>query len=191
MMISSRMIWPSMACGIDCPHEDVQISNNAAVAGDPSKLHIGKNVRIDDFCLFVVVKDIYLENNCHVGPYCYLNSSGGGIFLSDGVALSARCSVYTSSDDYRYIGKKGPQWPEEDKKSVKQGVFMGDNVVIGAHSVILPGANIQSNVSVAALSLVPHMTLITGYFYKGVPVEIIKPLIEVDETEEDTNDIPF
>jgi len=63
----------------------------------------------------------------------------------------------------------------EGAKGVMQAVRIGDNVSIGADTMVLPGVVIEDNVIVGANSLVPKGAhLERGSVYGGVPVQKIR-----------------
>ena len=56
---------------------------------------------------------------------------------------------------------------------------IGDRCLIGMGSIILDGAVIESDVMIAAGTLVsPHKRLASGYLYMGRPAKAVRPLTE-------------
>ena len=76
--------------------ENVFISRKASFY-DVENIHIGNNVRIDDFC--ILSGKITLGSFIHISAYCVLYGANG-IELEDYSGLSARCTVYSASDDF-------------------------------------------------------------------------------------------
>lgn len=66
-------------------------------------------------------------------------------------------------------------------------VVIGNNVLIGANSTILPGVTIGDNAVVSAASLV-HKSVPAGAFVGGNPMKIIYTKEEMDKRNAQTND---
>lgn len=77
--------------------KNVRISRKASFYG-VSKISIGNNVRIDDFCILSGKIDI--GNYIHIAAYSALYGGDDGIFLDDFVNISSRVCIYSVSDDY-------------------------------------------------------------------------------------------
>lgn len=116
----------------------------AARFSDRPTLRIGSNTGIGHLCSFVVAKRITIGDYCHI-------AGGTRIFDSSGHPLDPaqrKANRPPSSDDVR-------------------PVTIGDNVWIGAHSVIFPGVTVGDNSVVATGSVVtgdvPPNTMVAGY----------------------------
>jgi len=72
-------------------------------------------------------------------PGVYINAYGG-LKLGDNVAIAPNTTIVTTNH-YKY---------DHRKKSKTMGVEIGNNVWIGSHCVILPGAKIGDEVTVGA-----------------------------------------
>jgi acetyltransferase-like isoleucine patch superfamily enzyme len=105
----------------------------------------------------------------HVAPYGYFLVDSQSIEIGDDVAIGPFCCFFCLSNSY---AAKEPLF----RKNYRCGdIFIGDNVFIGAHCVVLPGARIEPNVIIAAQSTVSG-TLESGYIYGGSPARKIKAL---------------
>lgn len=113
---------------------------------------IGDNVRIDDFCIFK--GHVEIGSYIHVAAFCSVSGAYAKVALDDFCTLSNRVSIFTGSDDYRANTLNNSQVPEELTTITKGAVTIGRAVLIGAHSVILPGVTIGESSSVGALALV-------------------------------------
>ena len=140
---------------------------------------VGKHCRIDDGA--ILTGNIVLGDYVHIGPYCVL-TGGEGIHIGDYTGLAAFVSVLTASDDFSGRSMVNPCIPEEYKPHLRRDkVLIGENVIIGSHSVVMPGVNIGDGVSIGAHSLVKH-DCIPNYLYGGVPAkEIRKKSMEIWE----------
>ena len=114
-----------------------------------------------------------LGENSHIAPYGYFLIEDQTILIGDDVAIGPYCSFFCSSNTY---SAEKPLFRENYEKG---NIRIGNNVFIGAQSVILPGAIIEDNVIVAAHSTVKG-TLESGWIYGGSPCKPIKNLTEDD-----------
>lgn len=133
---------------------------------------IGDNVRIDDFCVLSAgTGGIEIGRNVHVAVYSSLIGRGK-ITLSDYSNISARVSIFSSSDDYSGHWMTNPTVPEDFTNVTHSDVFIGKHAIIGCGSVILPGVKVNEGVAIGALSLVKgNCRAFT--IYAGVPAKKI------------------
>ena len=90
----------------------------------------------------------------------------------------------TISNDVQFITHDGAVWVfrnQEPNIELVLPIQVGDNVFIGARSIILPGSIIEHDVVVGAGSLVKGR-LESGFVYAGVPVKKIKSTQEYRES---------
>ena len=151
---------------------NVLISPKASFYG-AENIHIGNNVRIDDFCVFSAGKGgIYIGNYIHIAVYSSLIGSEK-IVLSDYSNISARVSIYSSNDDYSGRFMSNPMIPAEFTNVTHAPVIIGKHVIIGSGSIVLPGVSINDGAVIGALSFVKRdcdeFTL-----YAGNPLKRIK-----------------
>lgn len=151
--------------------EHVSISDKASIY-NPSKITIGANVRIDDFCTLSAGNGgIKIGNHVHLSVGCSLIGAGK-ITVSDFAGISARVSIFSSNDDYSGAALTGPTVPEEYRNVTHADVFIGKHVVIGSGSVVLPGITLEEGVAVGALSLIKKDCLAFGIYF-GAPAKRI------------------
>lgn len=87
----------------------------------------------------------------HVSRPSQLNPEGYPLIIGDDVTVGHKCMLH--------------------------GCRIGDNVLVGMGAIVLDGAIIESEVFIAAGSLVPpRKRLESGYLYVGNPVEQKRPL---------------
>jgi galactoside O-acetyltransferase len=172
----TAMGFASLGCG-------VRVSDRASFYG-VSRIHLGDNVRIDDFCVLSAGEGgIYLGRNIHIAVYvCMIGA--GRITLGDFSNVSSRVSIYSSSDDYSGKAMTNPTVPDEYKNVEHADVQIGRHVIIGSGSVVLPGAILEDGVAVGALSLMRGRSPAFGV-YAGVPARRIRErsrdLIEIEQ----------
>lgn len=152
--------------------ENVFLSDKASFYGC-SNIKIGNNVRIDDYCVISSGSGgIEIGNYIHVAVYSSLIGSGK-IQLGDFSNISSRVAVYSSNDDYSGAWMTNPMIPTCYTNVTHADVFLGRHVIIGAGSIVLPGAILGEGVAVGALSLVSGNCEEFG-IYSGVPARKIK-----------------
>jgi len=153
----------------DCG-ENVKISTRASIYG-ADKISIGNNVRIDDFCIVSAGDGISIGSYVRIAVYSSLIGKGK-IELGDFSGLSARVSVYSSSDNYSGKFMTNPMVPDEYTGVHHSSVKLGRHVIVGTGSVILPGSILEEGVAVGALSLVKGRCREFG-IYSGTPAKRI------------------
>ena len=116
--------------------EHVQISRKVSIYG-ASQMRIGNHVRIDDFC--VLSGKITFGNYIHIAVMTALFGGTAGITLEDFSAISSRCAVYATTDDYSGEYMTNPTVPEEYTNVINAPVRIGKHAIIGTGSTILQG----------------------------------------------------
>jgi acetyltransferase-like isoleucine patch superfamily enzyme len=145
----------------------VQISERASIY-NPGRIHIGDNVRIDDFAVLAAGEGgILIGNFVHVAVGSTLIGRGA-ITMSDFSGLSSRVSIYSSSDDYSGRALTNPTVPAQFTAVTHAPVHLGRHVIVGSGSVLLPGVVIEDGCAVGALSLVTKRCESYG-IYVGTP----------------------
>src|SRR3989338_322262 len=160
------------ALGFSSVGENVQISAKASFYG-VSRIALGSNVRIDDFCVLSAgVGGISIGDHVHIAVGATLIGAGK-ITLCDYVGISSKSSIYSSNDDYSGAVMTGPTVPSEYTNVCNADVFMGKHVIVGSGSIVLPGVVLEEGVAVGALSLVNRDCQAFGV-YAGNPARRIK-----------------
>lgn len=149
--------------------ENVLISRYARFYG-ASKILIGNNVRIDDFCL--LSGDITLGNFIHISAYCALYG-GLGIEMHDFTGLSPRTTIFSANDDFSGNFLMSPLVYKEFTNVSGGKVTIEKFSQIGSGSIVLPDLNIEEGVAVGAFSLV-NKSLPRWGIYAGIPAKFIK-----------------
>lgn len=151
---------------------NVLISDKASIYG-AERIHIGDNVRIDDFCVISAGKGgIEIGNYVHIAVFSSLIGAGK-IVVCDYAGLSSRVSVYSSNDDYSGNFMTNPMVPAEYTNVAAADVVLGKHVIIGSGSVILPGVTLYEGVAIGALSLISKDCQ-AFCIYHGNPAKKIK-----------------
>lgn len=128
--------------------KDTRIGRNTRIsAGFTGRIHIGRNVLIDDGCFIMAQGKIIVGNNTWIAAYCFITDFN-----------------HKYADDKKLMFEQGYE--------IKP-VTIGDNVWIGTHAVILPGVTIGDRSVIGAGSVVtkdvPANSVVVGN-----PAKIIK-----------------
>lgn len=144
---------------------NVLISRKSSIYS-PTKIFIGHNVRVDDFC--VLSGSICIGNYVHIAAYSSLYGGNAGIIIGDYSNISSRVAIYALSDDYSGNSMTNPTIPEKYKLVTQKKVVIDNNVIIGTGSTVLPGVVLSQGTAVGAMSLVKESTEPWG-IYCGIP----------------------
>ena len=154
-----------LALGFASVGEDVQISNKACFYGS-SKMRIGNHVRIDDFCIFI--GKITLGDYIHIGNYTAIHASAGSFVMGSYSTLSSQVAVYAVSDDYSGEYMTNSVVPDRYTNAFSSDITLGEHVIVGTGSTLLPGAVLPDGVAVGAMSMVKSPLEGWG-IYAGMP----------------------
>ena len=141
-----------------------------------SDLRYRKNISIGRNSTLYKCQNIYISkkgrfsmgDESHVAPYGYFLIEEMSIEIGQDVAIGPYCSFFCKSNSH----KPDPLF----RKNFERGdIIIGNNVFIGAQSVILPGTEIGDNVIIGANSVVKGK-LDANHFYAGSPCKRIKSL---------------
>jgi len=139
----------------------------------PELAEIGRNSIIDDFTY--ISSQLSIGNFTHVGAGCHI--IGGPktkITIGNFVNVAPSCNLVGGQNDYRGGGLVGPTIPEGyGDQSDARSLVIGDHVLIGCNSVILPGVQLPEGVAIGALSLVKQQEYKPWTLYAGIPVKEI------------------
>lgn len=145
--------------------KNVRIAPSCNIVG-AQNISIGDNVRIDGFCtIAAAIGSVTIGSWVHIGGYCALLASEGIVF-EDFSGLAWGVHIYTRSDDYSGRFMTNPTVPAKFTNPSHGPVHLGRHVIVGAHTVILPGVTLGEGGAVGALSLVtksqPAWTICSG-----------------------------
>lgn len=164
-----KILYPSLlgACG-----SNVVFGQNVALR-HPHKIHIGRNVVIDDNCLLDAKgtsnSGIRIGDGVFVGRNTILSCKDGDIELGNGANLGFNCEVFSASRvtigqqvlmaAYSYViggdhDFSDPSAPVLAQGRRSAGVSVGDGAWIGAGAKILDGVSVGANAVVGAGAVV-------------------------------------
>ena len=149
--------------------ENVLISKKASIYG-ADKIVIGNNVRIDDFC--ILSGNIVFGNNVHISAFTALYGKSG-IEFGDYTGCSARCTVYSETDNFSGECMIGAIIPEEYKKVIKGKVVFKNYTQLGANTVVMPNVIVNEGAVTGSMSFVKN-DLDSWSINVGIPAKKIK-----------------
>ena len=149
--------------------KEVYISKKTSIYG-ADKISIGSHVRIDDFC--ILSGNIEVGNYVHIGAYVALYGKEG-IKINDFCGCSARCTIYSATDDFSGEYMVSPMVPEELTNVTGGIVTLEKFVQLGANTVVMPNLTIGEGTSVGAMSFI-NKNLEKWGIYVGIPCRGIK-----------------
>lgn len=101
----------------------------------------------------------------HLGAYCHVNALQGRLAIGEHVAIGPGTGIFTYSNHY----EKGKRVTDVH---LTGDITIGNNVFIGANCSILPGSHIGDNVIVGAGSVVKGV-LESNAIYAGAPCRLL------------------
>lgn len=136
-----------------------------------SSLSVGENTTIDSF---VKIKFAGGEGNIEIGSHGYVNSgvviySGNGVKIGDYVSIAANCTFAPVNHAYQC---KDRTIQQQRFLPSRGGIIIGNDVWVGANTVILDGSVIPDGCVIGAASLV-RGTLEAYGIYVGNPLKKI------------------
>lgn len=137
----------------------------------PETISIGDHVLIDDYV--VMNGDITIGSYDHIGSHSALyTGEKAKIVFAESSGCASHVSIYAVSNDY--IGTEvGSQFlPKQESNFIEGDIIIERNVIIGSHSVVLPGVKLGEGSTIAALSVVNKSTK-PWWLYAGRPLKRI------------------
>lgn len=141
--------------------DSLEIDPSAVVSPDariyPSlrgtRVVIGAGCHLEPFALIKCVGgsgDIVIGSNCYINPFCVLYS-GNGIRLGNDVLLAPGVKLVPANHEFASLDRP---IREQGFRPSKGGIEIGDDVWIGANSIVLDGSRIGDGAIIGAGSLV-------------------------------------
>lgn len=150
--------------------ENVLIHETVVLIG-VEKMHLGSNIRIDPYCVISAGEDLSIGSYVHIAAHALL-SGGAGITLQDFAGVSHGAKLLSASDDFSAGVLSGPTVPADLRKVQAAPIMIERHAVVGANSVVLPGARLEEGATLGALSLA-RGTLEAWKVHAGAPARIV------------------
>ena len=133
----------------------------------PHLVSIGDGTIIDDFTYISPALDV--GKHCHIAAGVSISGGSGKLTIGNYATLSTHVSVHCGSSDYRKLSLDLPSVPDKFQFGGEtKDVLISDFVVVGAHSCILPGAQIPRGSAYGAYTLIKDTKLKPYHLYVGV-----------------------
>jgi acetyltransferase-like isoleucine patch superfamily enzyme len=147
---------------------DSKVATDAKLDADNGQITIGERCWIHPGVLILAYGgSILMGDDCTVNPYSVLYGHGG-LKIGNGVRIAAHCVIVPSNHVHENL-----DIPIFKQGLTKKGIFIEDDVWIGAHVTILDGVQIGRSSIIAAGSVV-NKDVLPFSIIGGVPGKIIK-----------------
>lgn len=144
----------------------------------------GKNVRISYDFDTRGDENIYIGNNCQIGPHSLFWTTKAKIIIKDNVLMGPCITIITGDHKTNVIGKCIIDVGDNEKeKEYDQDVIIESDTWIGANVTILKGVTIGKGCVIAAGSVVTKDTLPYSV-YVGCPAHKVKDRFSQEELEQ-------
>lgn len=150
--------------------QDVRIHPSCVFVGC-ANIRIGSHVRIDPFCVITPSAGLKIGNFVHLSAHVGVLGAGE-IHIDDFCCVSHGARILSSTDDFSGSLLCGPLVPEAWRRPISAAVGLARHCVVGANSVLLPGARLEEGATVGALSLV-KTRLEPWTVNAGVPAKVV------------------
>jgi acetyltransferase-like isoleucine patch superfamily enzyme len=152
--------------------ENVLIKKNVGIYF-PENLHIGSNVRIDDFSVIGSTKEpCFIGSYVHIASHCCILGSGG-FTMEDFSGMAPQCTLVTGSDDYTSGRLTNPTVPRDLSGVTEAPIVLEKHVTLGTGCIIMPGVRIGIGSTFGAFALVTKSQEPFGV-YIGAPCKKVK-----------------
>lgn len=137
----------------------------------PESISIGDNSRIDDFC--TISGNVHIGRNVHIAVHSNLAGGVCGISIDDFAGLAYGCHIVAQTDDYSGESMTNPTVPSEFKLESCAPVHIGQHVILGVSTIVLPGVELPDGVAAGAQTLFIESVEPWG-IYVGSPARRLK-----------------
>lgn len=131
-------------------------------------IHVEKDVRIHATASIRNAQNVYVGKNSHINHSCCIwAGENSQIILGDNLLMGPGVCVFAGNHG---MVKGQPMTFQERNEA---SIVIGDDVWLGAHSVITAGTTIANGVVVAAGAVVTRSITQEGVIVGGIPAKII------------------
>ena len=133
-----------------------------------ANIHAERDVRIHATASIRNAQNVYVGKNSHINHLCCLwAGENSKIVLGDNLLMGPGVGMFSGNHS---VIKGQPMTFQERKEA---SIVVGDDVWLGAHSVITAGTHIANGVIVAAGAVVTRSITQEGVIVAGIPAKII------------------
>jgi len=138
----------------------------------PEEVSIGDGTIIDDFTY--ISCGLTIGKNCHIASNVSISGGEGHLYIGNYTTISNHTSIHCSSSDYKKVSLDLPSVPKDKQfGGTISDIHIGDYVVVGAHSCILPQVNLPEGFACGAYTLVKNKKYLPYYLYTGIPAKSV------------------
>lgn len=112
--------------------------------------------------------NVRFGRDCAISSFVHVSTGDGHVVAGDFVRIAPNCTLVGGTKDVRSRDVLIKDQPEADAR----GIFIGDDVLIGAGAVILPGARLERGAVIGAGSVV-YGDVAAYSIVAGVPAAVI------------------
>jgi acetyltransferase-like isoleucine patch superfamily enzyme len=143
------------------------IRSEVKIIGNTKRIKIGSKFKIYERSTISIGKgSINIGNNGLIGVGTYINCGNENLIIGDNVSIAPYCNFFTNSHHY----SPGKLFINCYKNG---DICIGNNVLIGSHTVVLPGVSIGDNVVIGSNSLVTK-NIPSNSVFAGTPAKFVK-----------------
>ena len=157
--------------GIKIYGKNIHVSKFANIY-NPKNLILHDNIRIDDFTIISCKGIIEIFNYVHISAHCFISSTTR-IIIGNFSAISVGTKLFGGCDDFSGKYLANPTISTTFTNVKKGDILIGENVIVGANSVIMPCININEGSVIGANSFV-NKNCEPWKIYAGSPIKFIK-----------------
>lgn len=133
-----------------------------------ANIHAERDVRIHATASIRNAQNVYVGRNSHINHLCCIwAGENSKIVLGNNLLMGPGVSMFSSNHG---MMEGQPMTLQERKEA---SIVIGDDVWLGAHSVITAGMHIANGVIVAAGAVVTRSITQEGVIVAGIPAKII------------------
>jgi len=133
-----------------------------------ANIHAAKDARIHATASIRNGQNVYVGKNSHINHLCCVwAGENSKIVLGDNLLMGPGVGLFSSN----HSTLKGQPMTFQERKDAS--IVIGDDVWLGAHSVITAGTHIANGVIVAAGAVVTRSVTQEGVIVAGIPAKII------------------
>jgi acetyltransferase-like isoleucine patch superfamily enzyme len=133
-----------------------------------ANIHAARDVRIHATASIRNAQNVYVGKNSHINHLCSVwAGENSQIVLGDNLLMGPGVCIFSSNHS---VIKGQPMTFQERKE---ESIVIGDDVWLGANSIITAGTRIANGVIVAAGAVVTRSITQEGVIVAGIPAKII------------------
>lgn len=138
----------------------------------PELVEIGDGSIIDDFTY--ISTPLKIGKCCHIAAGVNISGGGGSVEFGNYVAVSAGCSIHAASSEYIRASLDYPSVPVEKRfGGIIGDIKFDDFVILGAHSIVLPGVHLPQGFASGAKTIVRNRRYDSWTLYSGDDAKVI------------------